>query len=55
MIIAIATYKKLKKTPECECCPETDSDENVESDAEIHDDGGPDMGNNSGDKRNGWI
>lgn len=35
MIIAIATYKKLKKAPECECCLETDSDENVESDAEI--------------------
>ena len=35
MIIAIATYKKLKKAPECECCPEIDSDENVESDAEI--------------------
>lgn len=27
----------------------------VESDAEIHDDGGPDMGNNSGDKRKGWV
>lgn len=27
----------------------------AESDAEIHDDGGPDMGNNSGNKRNGWV